>query len=982
MKLNDFFNKLTRKAYPESEVNLLSFSPQKTLKSNRYILDQIKVATSIKNRHDNNIALDGDYGVGKSSILYSLKTDLRWRIINRPKTISFLSFSTTETENENSQKEKLNSNFLQSEIIRQLYYGEHANRLKGSGYKRTGKHYFLSSLLISIILGTLILFQIYHIDMLTFLDVVILCFKKGFNLDTPSTYSLLWVTIVVILTLLIDNVLKLMSNGSIKNISAKDLSIELSDQEPDFNQLIDLLIYYFRKTKRRVIIFEDLDRLQNPRIFEELRQLNFTLNNRNNFFGTIKFIYAARSSLFSAKVANGMGVEKINTKMFDLIIPVVPFLTKVNFSNILQGECEKIGLAQKINGIENILSRHTADMRVVRAFLNNMLVYKNIFELQTHIDYKNVAALSILRVFAPNDYMKLSTGNSLLDLAREQCSFRKEVSIKQAREKRTIEYRIKHKSKSIWSAIIEESQSSQNTDPKFVIVNNEKIMKNDDFLIRIYEAEQDSNIQVCWSDYDYINYNARELHDIIDLHTKEDLSSISIEKEIKELAEKDCFTFYNSSITLTNKKEEDPLGITQKIVRELLENNFVTEDYARFITQAVDMDVDVDRALRYIFGYIRNNKRSDEYVLSPAAAAEVINRIDNTDLMSAGMYNFDLFDLLIKNAAQYSDKLNRILSNAKADLDSFMVFFDSYCCKYKNILEAEGCTGLSESSIANLSKTIPPAFLTMRLAKIYPKELMTKVAQSSLKDTNAKEVIYNIAVISLDNPQGLELEKQNRSLLKYYADTIIKNENGKENLFKLFIANSIPISNLDYFNASNDTVKNYLDKILITVNENNLSVLDDDILIKYITRHQLDIDDFVVVMKSDKDNVKQYIVKNIEKIMVNNKPSLDCLQQAATYSCRKKIPLVVDEILQYADKINTKILIGMILSSDLTKEEIVIIMSKCNDGNLSKIQTKRSFIRLTANKNNEMFAKKLETLRLATKQKGRKDKSTIWLQVL
>ena len=253
MKLKEFFNKLAQKTHSKNEVNLLSFSPQKTPKSNQYILKQIKAATCIKNRRDNNIALDGDYGVGKSSILYSLKSNFIWRIINRPKTISFLSFSADKNDsekhqskenrlkNEDTRKDKIDSKYLQSEIIRQLYYGERSNKLKGSGYKRIGKHYLFGSLFISMILGTFLLLRIYHINTATFINTLIECVERGFNPNVSSTYALAWVAIVTTLTLLVNAIFKLIANGDIKSISAKDLSIELSDSEPDFNQLIDLL---------------------------------------------------------------------------------------------------------------------------------------------------------------------------------------------------------------------------------------------------------------------------------------------------------------------------------------------------------------------------------------------------------------------------------------------------------------------------------------------------------------------------------------------------------------------------------------------------------------------------------------------------------------------------------------------------------------------------------------------------------------------
>lgn len=991
MKLKEFFNKLAQKAHSENEANLLSFSPQKTPKSNQYILKQIKAATCIKNRRDNNIALDGDYGVGKSSILYSLKSNFIWRIINRPKTISFLSFSVDKNDrgkhqseenrskNEYTRKDKIDSKYLQSEIIRQLYYGERANKLKGSGYKRIGKHYLFGSLFISMILGTFLLLRIYHIDTATFINTLIECVERGINPNMPSTYALAWIAIVTILTLIVNAIFKLIANGDIKSISTKDLSIELSDSEPDFNQFIDLLIYYFRKTKRRVIIFEDLDRLQNPKIFEELRQLNFTLNNRIKPFGTIKFIYATRSDLFIANVTEDTGIEKINTKVFDLIIPVIPFLTKVNFSNVLQDECKTIGLDRKINGIENILSRHTSDMRVVKAALNNMLVYKNTFKLQTEEDYRNAAALSILRVFAPSDYMKLSTGNSLLDLMREQCAIKKEASIKQAQEKRTLEHKIKQNSKAIWAEIRNiGNQIPQNINPQNVTIDNEQTPANENALIRIFKTKQDANIQIHWDNYSYgqRRYTAKQLQDVIAPFVK-DSSSVPIEKEIQELAERDCFTFYDNSIIPTEEATDKK---TQEIVQELLTNNFVTEGYTRFITQATNMDKDVDRALRYIFGYIRSNKRNDEYVLSPETATEIIARIDNTDLLSAGMYNYDLFDFIIRNIDQCSNKLDRILQNAKVELSSFMDFFDNYCHKYKSDLESESCTGLNEPVIVDLSKTIPPVFLAMKLAKMYPGELMAKISQSILKDTNAKEVIYNIAVINLDDPLSLVLEEHDRSFLTYYADTIIKNENGKENLFKLFIANNIPINDLKTFNVSSDDVKNYLDKILIVINEQNLAILEDDVLINYISTHQLTADGFKAIMNSDKANVKHHVVKNIEKVVANDSLS-GCIQEAAAYIYEKKISLTQDELFQYAGKTNTKNLIGISIIPDLTREEIVAVMAKCDDGNLSKIQIKNSLIKLSSNKSNEIFAEKLESLGLVRRQNSRNHK-IIRLQVL
>ena len=983
MNIDELFYKLFQKACPKNKINLLSFSPQKTPESNRYVIKQLKAATSIRNRHDNNVALDGDYGVGKSSILYELRQDLVWRTINRPKVISFLSFPAIEKENESSQDKRIDSGFLQGEIIRQLYYGENANKLKGSGYKRLGKSYFLASVLIGATLGTFLLLQIFQIDAPTFFGVIIEYFNGDIGSDVVSAYLIAWIVVASAITLMINNLLKLISNGNIKNISTKDLSIELSDSESDFSQLIDLLVYYFHKTRRRVVIFEDLDRLQNPRIFEELRQLNFTLNNTNKRFWTIKFIYATRSDLFCAKATKDTGIEKINTKVFDLIIPVIPFLTKINFSNLLQRECQKIGLDRKVNGLENILSRHTSDMRVVKAVLNNILVHENTFELRTDADYKNAAALSILRVFAPKDYMKLSTGDCLLDLVRERCSLLKEDSIRAAREKSTPEYRIGQQSENIWSEIRHiGNQLPQHVDPQSVTINNKQIAEGDDplktFLVQIYRVDQESTVQIFWKGYGARDYTAHEIQGIIASRIGEGLLDASGEEEVSKLIEKDCFTFYDGDPQTFSKKEVDEA--TRAIVKELLENDFITEGYTRFITQASETNYDIDIALRYIFGYIRSSESNKEYALSPAAALEVINRIDNTDLLSTGMYNFDLFDYLIKNINQYSGVVDRILQNAKNNLDSFMEFFDSYCCRYKSQLEFESCVGLSESVVIELSSSLPPAFLAMKLARLYPKETLTMATHSLLRDTNAKEVIYNIVVLSLSDPLDLVLEDQDRSFLEYYADMIMKNAGGKENLFKLFIANHISFNNWGDFDVSGEDVIAYLDKIIITINDQNLTILDDDVLIDYIVKHQLSTDDFRVIMRSNRAKVKQYVVKNISKVMVNESLP-ESLREAAAYICDRRISLGVDELLQYAGETSMENLIKMILASDLAKEEVVTVLSKCNDGNLSKIQTSGSRIKLDSNKTNDKLAEKLVALGLVKRWHSR-DNKLIKLQVL
>lgn len=163
---------------------------------------------------------------------------------HRSKTVSFLSF---QISNNNTQNDEEISKNLQSEIVRQLYYGEKPNKLKGSGYIRIGKTYFVGAILLSIVLSLSLYIFIYRINIPElFQEMTHLIAKNdySFRLDIST---IIWLVITLSFTAIFNLFFQFISNGNIKSVSAKDLSIDLTDKNPDFTQLIDLLIFYFKK---------------------------------------------------------------------------------------------------------------------------------------------------------------------------------------------------------------------------------------------------------------------------------------------------------------------------------------------------------------------------------------------------------------------------------------------------------------------------------------------------------------------------------------------------------------------------------------------------------------------------------------------------------------------------------------------------------------------------------------------------------------
>ena len=968
-----FFDNLSKK-YSKNKLVFLSFSPQNKSNDNQYVVKQLKNVTKLKNKNDNNIALDGNYGTGKSSILNCLRDDIIWDFFHRSKTVSFLSF---QTFNKGTQNDEEISKNLQSEIVRQLYYGEKPNKLKGSGYIRIGKTYFVGAILLSIILSLSLYIFIYRINIPElFQEMTHLIVKNdySFRLDIST---IIWLAITLSFTTIFNLFFQFISNGNIKSVSAKDLSIDLTDKEPDFTQLIDLLIFYFKKTKRRVIFFEDLDRANNPRIFEELRQLNFTINNsrRKKIFGSVKFIYAIKSDIFCVSKDQSVEVEKINSKIFDLIIPVIPFLTRINFSYIFKLECQKVELEEKFSGIENILSRHSADMRVVKFILNNIIAYQNTFELNDEKDYRNIAALSVLRVYEPEEFIKISTGKGQLDKIRKLCTTEKQNSIEISQKKQTSDYYIENETDEIWQEIRKKiSGVPIDCKPLLISINGDAYQPNGGTLRKI-NSIKNIDIYVEWEGHGSGVYPIQEVQDIINFYIEEKRSKALAENEVDKLAKMDCFSFFTTSVSsaIDNKNR------TNEIIKELIENNFLTEGYVRFISRSESMDRELNNALRFIHSYIRDNKEGYDFVLNEESIDKLIKNTDNTDWASTGIYNFYLFDFLIKNINQYSDKMERILLNAGNDVKKIMFFLDKYCFKYKEELEVEYCKNLDMQQIEMMSYSIPPIFLIKRLAELYPNETINSISLSSLRDTNAKEVVFNIAVMCLKDPQNLKIEEISCSLLKYYSGTILTCENGRDNLFKLYIANSISFDNIQNFEQPMEIIKNNLEKIIIEINIANLDSLDDGILIDYIKIHKISKSNFFTIMESNKNNLKNYIVKNIEESI--KKDDIDeCITTAIEYVIKNRISLIYSEIIPYLNKIDRDKLIKLILNSTLSRDELVAIMLGSSDGELNKIDMSNRKIRLSKSTDNIRFAKLLVEHGLVVKENS-KDKNIIRLSV-
>lgn len=644
-------------------VKRITLTPNVFSKQNRQYVDILKSVTSWNDRKNNNIVLEGDYGTGKSSIIEQLLSCRLWNILHRPKCISFLSF-TLHSDESIAADTTDTTKTIQSEIIRQLCYGESPNTLKGTTYRCSGRTYWLSSAVAAV--AALILFAIQngnHSPMYFLLKTLLGTGSAQWlsdnlpgivmSLRDEILFAISW----LITTCAINTIIKALASSNITRLSASNISVEFGDNQMDFQKMSDFLALYFRRTRHRVIVFEDLDRFHDRRIFEELRRLNTLLNSSRDSWvhPKIKFIYTASGDLrdesSQACYLNrdnylGQGDEPSQTyslnqraKLFDIIIPVVPFLSTFNLEDnfvksgiamlentFKQYSAQKVlhrspndesrqAQSQKVldecrktlQKFANILSRNGADMRACRL----VLAYFESFVQTYHLNYRgdpssytNCLALSLIRAYYPAEFNKLAFGQSVLNSIETACADSRSFS---------------------------------------------------------------------------------------KIHDKETLAS------------SDIFDNY-PDIT----KDNQEIIAKFPVIHEILQNHLITGDYCRFIAKSANDNPIKNRAYNFLNNTIRANKMKAAFPLKEAEIELILKLADKVDFESVGMFNCDLFDYVASH--DFAEKNDIIIAIRRLVPKQEETFSDFYRAYYECYREK-----YASSSMKAVLKENPPILQMTRI---------------------------------------------------------------------------------------------------------------------------------------------------------------------------------------------------------------------------------------------------------------------------
>ena len=418
-----------------------------------HTIDRINEALDDDRAH--NIAITAPYDSGKTSILeyifserekkypciikcknwcvnkingYKIKHFLSPKLlfkIKDYKKISLTNFFITMENNQTGEKiDSLNSELEKSIIEQLLLTPEAKNKLPDS---RINRIYNISPMkkIFLYILELLVYIAIF------FNNPTILNLNIGWKWEIFIVSSvIIWMSN----SFLCHQIPKMTTSFKVKKAG---IGMELSDEKSLFNKYEEELIYFFRRSKIRYVIFEDLDRFDMPLIFQNLRELNIRLNESNI---PVTFVYALRDSIFSrpkikteneisedskdkAKNATSENskdrMENTNTviqksKFFDYIIPIFPIHSYFNSKNQIlsklnsdyYSEMHKVRISEKyITGVGFYIS----DVRTISAIISELDIYVHQLEKSNErdIDYNKLFAAIVYKNIYPEDFSNL-----------------------------------------------------------------------------------------------------------------------------------------------------------------------------------------------------------------------------------------------------------------------------------------------------------------------------------------------------------------------------------------------------------------------------------------------------------------------------------------------------------------------------------------------------------------------------------------------
>lgn len=663
----------------------------------RYAEYEKRLISALRRPDITNIAITGSYGSGKSSVLNTFKRrskDMRqWKFLD----ISLSTFQINEDiENHKGTNtlEPEQIQLIERSILQQFFYAVPQAKIPLSRFKRITEEGKISKFLYIIIIILFIGSSLLIFDKIEFIEAI---YPPPSWLPKAS----IWIFTICLLAIIYKVINTTFELSEIKlNFHDSEFNIKNEKEKSILNDHLDEILYFFDTTKKNVVIIEDLDRFNNNEIFIRLRELNLIVNKYCNH--KVVFIYAIKDDMFK---------DKERTKFFEYIIPIIPVINPSNSFNWIQDNHK-----ETISKIDKKFLRNICfyfdDLRLVKNIFNEYELYKeNLKEL--HLDDNILFSIIVYKNKYPNDFSDLHINKGYIYDAFN--SYKSNLIVENTEE-------LIKKSRNIIENINRlESESIKNIDELnsiyagmlFSYITNEIKGENILGLFTIYSGDkefeideintsiffesliQESNLQYRFRGYNHgyrkENINFKEVEKSVNstFSYKQRLENIiskkngaveNLNKERKAILSKIKSI---ETLRLSNFEKYEGLLEDKPLLRFLIINGYIDENYYKYISYFSDSDITLDEQNYLIQVSEQRDPIFDIYIANPNIMLNEYMGIQNFLLSSS--LNFHMLDYLLNNQS-FESQLKYLLDNLTNNSYQSYEFMSQYIQRNINLI--------------------------------------------------------------------------------------------------------------------------------------------------------------------------------------------------------------------------------------------------------------------------------------------------------
>lgn len=843
------------------------------------------INAAIDNPHIRNIALSGNYGVGKSSILQKVARQRKNRVVE----LSLSTLAPIEASSLDGSVPKqatTTTNRIQQEIVKQLLYREEPYKTPGSRFQRIERFRWCRELIVAPIVG---------------FAVALIFLLAGWTEKITSEFKLLlelgaWKHLIMLgVATGIALVLRRIFYGRVHigQISTGSATVTLDKKSVSyFDQYLDEIVYFFDVSGRDILIFEDIDRFDDSLIFETLRSLNALLNSSPQLKKTIRFIYAIKDSIFDQACLKQNGrnskqgelkcddpaqaevVRANRTKFFDLVIPVVPFITHRSAKNLVVQLLGDVDYKIEADLID-LASRYVPDMRLLKNVRNEFTVFQNrIFSgdgEQLNLSQSELFAMMLYKNTHLADFEEIRLGRSKLDqlynISRKVVAAniqRIEEEVRNIRYQLTRLNGIVRQSSTLGSQLIahvERTVRAAGDDIKNgrLLLNNEvkshEDLKSskfwDELVLEVSEPTLKWIRNNIYSDHNYqiktLSFTRPDLAAALNTSFEQEYWDKSTQAELEDILTglSDDLELLRSADMSDLIERQDYLiqyegsekcfdAIARELLREGLAYQLVRAGYINrnftLYTSTFHGDCVSTAATNFIIHHVERNIMDEYFMLDGTDVDAVIRECGKKNLGEPALYNIAILDHLLCTDVDAADIMIRSLISFGADQKRFLQ--------------------------AYLAGTNEYILFIKRFVNATPKALAYLVNQIEL-DESRRMVLMDSVLANLANDVEYQANPVVAKYLKAnYAElstlTLVLLDNAKAELIaKVFKAASVLVPTLEPL--SEIVRQAFVAQNLYEVNRANLTIaLGSDV--------SLALDS---IIESD-ENIYSYVIKNLD----------------------------------------------------------------------------------------------------------------------